>query len=223
MKLYALGGYMHCSLSSKQLSHCSSRSVRQVLVLHVSSSVDQQSCSFDLCYQVSNDELQSLELGQSLAKLLSCLHVLDGYVQSALSDTQSLGSDTDTAAVQCGHSYLEALSYFTQKSVLRNLAVLEDQLCCGGCADTHLVLSLTDGEALVALFNDEGADSVVALGLVSHSHDYEYIGISAVCDEYLSAIQQPVVSAVLCSCLLSGSVCAGTRLCQTESTQLLSG
>ena len=48
---------------------------------------------------------------------------------SALSDTESLSTDTDTAAVESCHSDLEALAFFAEQVFLRNFDVIEDQFC----------------------------------------------------------------------------------------------
>ena len=55
--------------------------------------------------------------------------------------------DADAAAVQCHHSYLEALALFSQQVFFRNDTVLEDELAGRGCTDAHFLLMLADGES----------------------------------------------------------------------------
>ena len=67
---------------------------------------------------------------------------------------------------QSGHSQLEALATDAQHTVLRDAAVLKDQLAGGRATDAHLVLSLADGEARVSALHDEGG---AQLGGTAHN------------------------------------------------------
>ena len=51
---------------------------------------------------------------------------------------------------------LEALAAHAQHTILRDTAILEDQLAGGRTTDAHLILSLADGEARIGALNDEG-------------------------------------------------------------------
>ena len=185
------------------------------------STANQQTSSVDLGCHVSYHPLQALELVQSLAELYALLHVLDSLIQSALCDTQSLRSDTDTATVQSHHSDLEAAVLLAQQTVCRQMNVLKDQLSGLGTTDAHLVLDLADGEARVVLVNDERRNALVALGLVGHSKYNVGICTAAAGDEHLGAVHD--VGAVL---LLNshGLLCSGVSTCvrlgQAECTDL---
>jgi hypothetical protein len=106
VQLNSLGSNFHSNLSSIQLSHSSFYRVRDlriglVLVLLACSLVYQHLGSFHLGSHISQLELCILESGNGLSELLSFLGVSNGSLQSAFCNTQSLGSDTDTSAVQC--------------------------------------------------------------------------------------------------------------------------
>ena len=135
--------------------------------------------------------------------------------------TQSLSSDTDTAAVQSHHSYLEALVDFAEEVFLRNLDVLKYELAGAGSADTHLLLMGTDAESFHLLLHDQSGDALVAERLVSHTENYENVCIACVCDEDLGAVYQIVVALVFKNSLLTCCVCACVGLSQTESAELL--
>ena len=171
-------------------------------------------------------ELGVLESGDAAAELLALLDVSDGLLQSALSDAQSLGSDTDTAAVQSSHSQLEALAAHAQHTILRDTAILEDQLTGGRTTDAHLILSLADGEARIGALNDEGRAQLGGAALliqnaVGDSDDDKDISETGVGDEDLGAIQNPAVILFLGNGLLTLCIGTSARLGQAESAQPL--
>ena len=87
-----------------------------MVLLGHSSAIDQQTSSVDLGLHVSQLELGVLEGRQGLAELLAVLQVGDALVDGALSDTQSLSGNADTAAVQQHHGDLEAFAFLTSQS-----------------------------------------------------------------------------------------------------------
>ena len=70
--------------------------------------VDQPLGGVGTGHQVSQLELGVLLLEDRTAELLALLGVLDGLLDGALGDAQSLGGDADPAAVQRGHGQVEA-------------------------------------------------------------------------------------------------------------------
>ena len=169
-------------------------------------------------------ELGVLELAQAAAKLDALLGVLDSLVDGALGKAESLGGDTDTAAVEGLHSDLEAFAFLAEQVLLGNDAVFEDEVAGRAASDTHLLLVLTGGEAGEVLLNDEGGDAVVALALVGHGEHDESGGNVTVGDEALAAVEDVVAVLVLDSGgLLAGGVGTGAGLGQTERADLAAG
>jgi len=175
-------------------------------------------------------ELGVLELGDALTELYALLGVLDGFLNGALTDTQSLGSDADTAAVQRLHSDLEALALLAQHTILGDHAILEDQVAGRAAADTHLLLMLALREALVVLLHDESGDllhgaAALVGGLAGDGDDDEGISHVAVGDEALGAVQDVVLAGLIqhSGGLLALGVGTGAGLGQAESADLLAG
>src|SRR5699024_4696391 len=168
-------------------------------------------------------ELRILELRDRTAKLLSFLYISDGLLQRALSNAQSLRCDADSAAVQRRHSDAEALAFLSQEVLLRNDAVLEDQLCGGRTADTHLLLLGADAEAREVLLYDERGDALRALALIGHREDDVDIRLAAVRDENLAAVEDIMVALQNSLGLLAGSIRACAGLGQAKRTQHFSG
>ena len=122
---------------SEELSLCSEEVVVLVVVLGNSCLPGQKTGCVDVCLILSHTELGVLESGDGLAELLSLFAVLDGFVKSALSDTNRLCSDTDTAAVESLHGNLEALAYAAEDVVFVDADVVVINLSVGSAADTH--------------------------------------------------------------------------------------
>ena len=160
-----------------------------ILLLH-GSRVHEVLGSLGAGVHVGQLELGVLELAQAAAKLDALLGVLDSLVDGALGKAESLGGDTDTAAVEGLHSDLEAFAFLAEQVLLGNDAVFEDEVAGRAASDTHLLLVLTGGEAGEVLLNDEGGDAVVALALVGHGEHDESGGNVTVGDEALAAGQK---------------------------------
>ena len=104
-QLQAAAGHIACGAGCNQLCLSSLDAVADLCTIHSflllqSGSVDQILCSLDTGLHLGQLELGVLESGDAAAELLTLLDVSDGLLQSALGDAQSLGSDTDTAAIQ---------------------------------------------------------------------------------------------------------------------------
>ena len=194
-----------------------------ILLLH-SGSVNEVLGSLSAGVHVGQLELGILELAQAATKLDTLLGVLDSLVDGAFGKTESLGGDTDTAAVEGLHGDLEAFAFLTEQVLLGDDAVFEDEVAGRAAADTHLLLVLTGGEAGEVLLNDEGGDTVVALALVGHGEHDESGGNVTVGDEALAAVEDVVAVLVLDSGgLLAGGVGTGAGLGQTERADLAAG
>ena len=123
------------------------------------------------------------------------------------------------------HGNSEALALRAEDVLLRNTAVLENQLIGRGSADTHLLLLRSEGKARCSLFHDECGDffllSAAFLNGSRYRDDNVDIRFLAVCNEALGAVQNPLVSVKDRLCLLSLRICSGAGLGQTEGTEPL--
>jgi hypothetical protein len=93
--------------------------------------------------------------------LPNCLTLLDvghGLVERALGDADGLGADRDAGVVEGAQGDLQALTASADHPVAGDAAVVEVQLTGRAALDAELALLLTEGEARVALLDDEGRD-----------------------------------------------------------------
>ena len=100
VQLYSLGGNFHSNFCSVQFCLCSFYGVGLLSSLCHSSLVNQKLSSLNLGCHISQLELCILECTDRTAKLLSFFYICNGSLKSTLCNTQSLRSDTDTAAIQ---------------------------------------------------------------------------------------------------------------------------
>ena len=221
MELDGLGGHLHSGLGGEELGHSGIGGVGDAVVFLVVCRAAEQTGGLHLGLEVGHLELRVLELADALAELFALLGVLDGLVHSTLGDAEGLAGDTDTATVEGLHGEAEALAQLTQLAVFRDAAVLEDKLGGGAAADTHLLLLLADAEARVGLLDDEGADALGAEALVGHGDDDEHVGVAAVGDENLAAVEHPVVTVLDGDGLLAGGVGTGVGLGEAEGADPL--
>ena len=156
MKLYSLGGDIHCDLCREEFGLSRLYRVAVLVLLGVGCPVYEELSRLALCGHIGKLELSVLLLCDRASELLTLLDIGDCPLKSALCNTECLCGDTDTSAVQGVHCDREALSACTQEVLCRDMAVLEDQLVSGGSSDTHLVLLRTEGEAGGVLLYYEG-------------------------------------------------------------------
>ena len=221
MELDGLGGHLHSGLGAEELGHSGVGAVGDAVVFLVVCRAAEQTGGLHFGLEVGHLELRVLELGDAAAELLALLGVLDGLVHSTLGDAEGLAGDTDTAAVEGLHGEAEAFAQLTQLTVFRDAAILEDKLGGGAAADTHLLLLLADAEAGVGLLDDEGADALGAEALVGHGDDDEHVGVAAVGDENLAAVEHPLVAVEDSGGLLTGGVGTGVGLGEAEGADPL--
>ena len=182
--------------------------------------VDQVLCHLDLVCQVHHAELQVLELGDGLAELLALLHVLASDLECALCDTQSLGSDADTAAVQGLHCGGEALAGGGDHVACGDADVIKVQLADHSGADAHGVVACADGEAGGVALDNEGSHGLGAQLTVGQSVDCIVVGQGAVGDEALGAVDDPLVAVALSEGQHAGNVGACGVLGQAEGAEV---
>ena len=117
-QLHGAAGDVGSGLSGEQLGHGGVHGVGLVVLLLAGGGVHQVLSGLHTGVHVGQLELGVLELAQTLLELNALLGVLDGLVNGALAQAQSLRGDADTAAVQGLHGDLEALALLAQQVLL---------------------------------------------------------------------------------------------------------
>ena len=87
-----------------------------------------------------------------LTELDTFFRVVKSTFISALSDTESLSTDADTAAVEGCHSDLKALAFFAEQVCFRNFDVIENQFCRRRRADAQFIIVFAEAKAFPAFF-----------------------------------------------------------------------
>ena len=188
-------------------------------ILFCSCSPYHQSSSICLCLHFSQFELCVLVFADGFATLFSFLNIFQCFVNSALSDTYGLSTDTDTTAAQCCHSNLVALAFFAQQVFSGNLNVFINNFAVGCCSNTHTFDVGTNGQTFKFSFYDESRHTFRTFGFICQSEYDECISETGVCCEHLCTVQN-IVLAVFClvsCCLNACSICTSAGLCQTEA------
>jgi hypothetical protein len=103
----------------------------------------------------------------------------------------------------------------------RHLDVLEHHLAGVAAAHAQLVELLRGGKALHALLDDEGGDAARAQLGLGLGVDHHGVGVGAVGDPHLGAVQQVVAALVLGAQLHADDVAAGARLAHGQRAHVL--
>ena len=223
MQLDSLGGHVHRGLRGIKLGHGGGHAVAGLLrnVMVDGCAVDEQLGRVAAGRHVGELELGVLELAQRLAELLAGLYVIDSDLERAFRKAEGLCGNADTAAVQRIHGDLVAFAGFAQEVLFRDTAVGKDEFIGRAAADTHFLFLRAEGEAGRALFHDEGRDALAAERFVGHGEDDIGIGIVAVGDEHLGAVQHVFIAVKNGLGLLARSIRAGAGFGQAERAELI--
>ena len=121
------------------------------------------------------------------------------------------------------HQHLDAAVHSPEHVLGRHLAVLKDQLAGVGAAHAELVELLSGGEALEALLDQERGDAARAGGGIGLGVDDENVGLGAVGDPHLGAVQHVPVASPVRPGAHRDDVRAGIRLAHGERADVLAG
>ena len=117
-------------------------------------------------------------------------------VQRALREADHLRADADAAFVERLDGDLVALADLAEHVRSRHAAVLEDQLARAARTDAELVFLLADREAGRVALDQERRDALVAGAGIDVGEDDEEVGLVAVGDPELAAVEDVVVAVV---------------------------
>ena len=140
--------------------------------------------------------LHQLERPDRLAELLALREVGHHLVQAGGHDAGADARQDDALVVEARHQDADALALGPEHVFERHLHILEDQFGGVGAAHPELVEVLRRGKALHGLFDDEGGDALRSGLRVGLGIDDEGVGIRAVGDPELGAVQNVVAVAL---------------------------
>jgi hypothetical protein len=167
--------------------------------------------------------LDQLELADALAELLAVVDVGHHVVHHRLHDADGAGGQHGALVVEAAHQHLGAAVQAAQHVGRRHFDVLEHQLAGVAAAHAQLVELLRDGEALHALLDQEGRDAARAQLGLGLGVDHQRVGVGAVGDPHLAAVEQVVAALVLGLQLHRDDVAAGAGLAHGQRAHVLAG
>ncbi len=141
----------------------------------------------------------------------------------ALHDAGRAAGEYGALVVQAAHQHAHAGALGAEDVLLRHFAVLEHQLAGVGAAHAQLVQLLVAGEALVVALDDEGGHAARTGVDVGLGVDHVGVGVRAVGDPHLVAVEHVAVAALLGAQLHRHHVGAGIRLAHGQGADVLAG
>ena len=171
--------------------------------------------------QLGELELGVLEVGDALAERLAFLHVVQGVLERAFRHGQAVDGDAEAFLGQLLHQVDEAHAFLADQVLGGDFHVLEEQLRSVLGFHAHFLQVLAFLEAFHALFDDQQAGALGAfagVGLGHHDHD---VGVLAVGDEGLGAVEDVVITVLHGVGLNALQVGAGARFAHGDGADQL--
>src|SRR5260221_4701386 len=171
--------------------------------------------------------LHQLELADRLAERLALVEVRDDHIHARLHNAQGPAREHGALVVETRHQDVDTAARFGQDIFLGHCAVLEHELAGVRAAHAQLVELLSSGKTLDAFLDDEGGDpsfrrrgTGVRVGL---GVDHEDVGIRAVGDPHLAAVQDELAFAIFGAGFHRDDIRAGTGLGHRERADPFAG
>ncbi|MNV41332.1 hypothetical protein D3C71_1329660 [compost metagenome] len=149
------------------------------------------------------------------------MHVRHHHVHGRSHQAERTTGEHHALIVQTGHQHLDATADHTEHVGFGYFAILEDQLAGVGAAHAELVQLLRRGKALHALFDQERGDALGAAIRIGLGIDHQHIGIRAVGDPHLVAVEHVVITALVRAQLHRDHVRAGARFAHRQRADQL--
>src|SRR5215471_8600269 len=126
---------------------------------------------------------------------MSLLGVIQSEIESPLSETQRLGSDSRPGLIQSHHSVFESAPFSSAEQLPGGYpAFLEMSLVNGHAANSHEVFAFTDLESGCTALNDKAGYSTSASFWIDGCEYCEEIGGARVGSPFLVAINDVVIT-----------------------------
>ena len=141
--------------------------------------------------------LDELELANALSKLLAVMGVRNHVVHDRLHDAQRPARQHGALIVQAAHQHLGAHIQAAQNILCRHFDILEHEFARMAAAHSEFVEFLRDRKSLHALFDQKSRDPARTQLRLSLGVDHQRVGVGAIGDPHLVAIEQVVATLVL--------------------------
>ncbi|KAI3480412.1 hypothetical protein L1887_57426 [Cichorium endivia] len=175
----------------------------------------------ELGVHVGDLALDQLELADALAELLAVVDIRNDQVHARLHDAGRAAGEDHALVVQAAHQHLHAAVELAEDVLRRYLDVVEEQFAGVGTAHAQLVELVAAGEAFPVTLDDECGDAVRALVQVGLGVDHVGVGVRAVGDPGLAAVEDEMVAALFGAQLHRDHVGTGIRLAHGQGADML--
>ena len=194
-----------------------------MVVLEPGGAQSQQAGGIDLRGHVGQLPLDGLKFADGAAELLSLAAVLERAIVGAGGHAEAQGGNRDASAVENAHGIDKALAFGSEQVFPGNFAVLKDQLGGVGGAQAEFVLLLAGAKAGRAALDDEGGETARTDGFIGDGNDHNYVGVGAIGDEGLGAVEHPSVILAGGRAARAAGVRAAVGLGQRPGANVLAG
>src|ERR1041385_5900564 len=223
--LHAFICALHSHFTGIELGH--GRFLRRLhaCIFHRSGAHREQASGVNFRGHVRQLPLYGLEFTDGFAELLALLGIPERSFIRALGHAQPERGNGDAAAIEHLHGIHKALAFLAHQRFFRNVAVFKDQFRGVTGAQAELVFFFPWTKTPGASFHDEGRESARVSSLVSHGNHHVDIGMVAVGDKSLGAIEHPAASFTFAHGAHARAACvrAGAWFSETPRAQPLSG
>ena len=138
-----------------------------------------------------------MKLADGPAELAARVQVGQHFIDAGLHDADRPAGEHRAFVIQTGHKNLDAFALLAQHVLDGNRAVLEHQFAGVGAAHAELVQLRRARESGVIALDDKGADAARGRGRVGFGVDHIHVGVGAVGDPHLVAVQDIAIAVAL--------------------------
>ena len=165
--------------------------------------------------------LDELELADRAVELAAFVHVGDHHVEARLHEAEGPRREHEALVVEAAHEHPRPLPDPAEHVLRRHLAVVEDELAGVRAPHPELVELLRGREPGHSLLDEERGEPAGARGRVGAGVDDEGVGVRAVRDPHLGAVEDEAVAPALGLRAHAHHVRARPRLAHRERPDVL--
>ena len=201
------------NIGSILLGHGRLHTIRLMVFLQLRGTVYQQPGAAQLGCHIGKLKGNRLLLAYGLSELDTFFGIFQCMLKCSLGDSQRLGGNADTSAVQSCHSDFKAFPFFSQKVLFGNLDIVEYQFRSRGGPDTHFIIMITKFKAFPAFFHNKCRNSSGADIRRCHSKHHVGIRLRRIRYEYFATIEKIIITFQYRSCFRASRIrsCVGFR------------
>ena len=165
--------------------------------------------------------LHQLELADGLTKLFALVDVWHHFVHTGLHHAYRAPGKNGALVIQSTHQYFHTLVFLAEDVFGGDFAVFEHQLAGVGATHAQFVQLLSAGEAREITLDDERRDASGACIAVSLGVDHIGMGVRAVGNPHLVAIEDVAVAFLFGAQLHADHIGPGTGLAHGQGTDMV--